>query len=75
MNSFFDFKPKGFFNLFNEEPKSSIEDILREYDDSRRRSEDIEQFHRSHPDADLSDHYGWEDILDAEIDGYLDDDF
>lgn len=41
-------------------------------DESRRISEDIQQFHRSHPDADLSDHYNWEDILDAETDGYLD---
>lgn len=75
MNSFFDFKHKGFFNFFDEEPKTTMEDILREYDESRRRSEDIQQFHESHPDADLSDHYSWEDILDAETDGYLDNDF
>ena len=43
-------------------------------DESRRVSEDIQQFHRSHPDADLSDHYYWDDILDAETDGYLDED-
>lgn len=42
-------------------------------DESRRVSEDIQQFHRSHPDADLSDHYYWDDILDAETDGYLDE--
>ena len=42
-------------------------------DEARRISEDMQQFHRSHPDADLSDHYGWEDVLDAETDDYLDD--
>lgn len=42
------------------------------YDESRRVSEDIEQFYNCHPDADLSDHYYWDDILDAETDGYLD---
>ena len=42
-------------------------------DEARRVSEDIPQFHHSHPDADLSDHYYWEDVLDAETDGYLDD--
>ena len=43
-------------------------------DEARRVSEDIQQFHRAHPDADLSDHYFWEDILDAETDGYLEED-
>ena len=61
------------WDIFNEKPDSSIGDVFRQYDESRRRSEDIEQFHRSHPDADLSDHYDWEDILDAETDGFLDD--
>ncbi len=42
-------------------------------DEARRISEDIQQFHYAHPDADLSDHYHWEDILDADTDGYLDD--
>jgi len=42
-------------------------------DESRRVSEDIQQFHNCHPDADLHDHYYWDDILDAETDGYLDD--
>lgn len=42
-------------------------------DESRRVSEDIQQFHRAHPDADLSDHYYWDDVLDAETDDYLDD--
>lgn len=30
--------------------------------------------YRSIPEADLSEHYHWEDILDAETDGYLDED-
>lgn len=42
-------------------------------DESRRASEDIQQFHNCHPDTDLSDHYYWDDVLDAETDGYLDD--
>lgn len=42
-------------------------------DESRRVSEDMQQFHSSHPGADLSDHYFWDDTLDAETDGYLDD--
>lgn len=41
-------------------------------DESRRVSEDMQQFHNSHPDADLSDHYYWDDIRDAETDDYLD---
>lgn len=42
-------------------------------DEARRVSEDMQQFHRAHPDADLSDHYYWDDVLDAETDDYLDD--
>lgn len=42
-------------------------------DESRRISEEIQQFHRAHPDADLSEHFYWDDIRDAETDGYLDD--
>ena len=42
-------------------------------DESRRVSEDMQQFHQNHPDADLSDHYFWEDVVDAETDGYLED--
>lgn len=42
-------------------------------DEARRVSEDIQQFHYNHPDADLSDHYYWEDVLDADTDGYLED--
>lgn len=59
--------------FFSREPDTTLADIYRQYDESRRVSEDIEQFHNCHPDADLSDHYGWEDILDAHTDGYLDD--
>ena len=40
-------------------------------DESRRVSEDMQQFHSSHPDADLTDHYYWDDVLDAETDEYL----
>ena len=43
-------------------------------DESRRASEDIQQFHGSHKDADLTDQYFWDDILDADTDGYLDSD-
>ena len=43
-------------------------------DESRRISEDMQQFHLSSPNTDLSDHYYWEDILDAETDRYLDKD-
>ena len=42
-------------------------------DEARRVSEDMQQFHYNHPDADLSDHYYWEDVLDADTDGYLED--
>ena len=66
------------FDLFSDskekKQESAFDDVFRQYDESRRVSEDIEQFHNSHPEADLSDHYSWEDILDAETDGYLDDD-
>ena len=43
-------------------------------DEARRVSEDMQQFHYNHPEADLSDHYYWEDVLDADTDGYLEDD-
>lgn len=42
-------------------------------DEARRVSEDMQQFHSNHPDADLSDHYFWEDVVDADTDGYLED--
>lgn len=40
-------------------------------DESRRVSEDIEQFANAHPDADVKDHYYWDDVLDAETDDYI----
>ena len=70
--SLFDlFDNSGFFNGKQD---SSFDDIYRQYDESRRISEDIQQFHNAHPEADLTDHFSWEDILDAETDGYLDGD-
>ena len=42
-------------------------------DESRRISEDMQQFRSANPDADLSDHYYWDDVCDAETDGYLED--
>ena len=68
------YKPMDLYRSSYEEPDPYREEIYRQYDASRRVSEDIQQFHESHPDADLSDHYSWEDILDAQTDGYLDDD-
>ncbi len=43
-------------------------------DESRRVSEDMQQFRSANPDADLSDHYYWDDVRDADTDGYLEDD-
>ena len=40
-------------------------------DEARRVSEDMQQFHSAHPNADVSDHYYWDDVLDAETDDYL----
>lgn len=40
-------------------------------DRSRRVSEDIEQFSNAHPDADVAEHYYWDDVLDAETDDYI----
>ncbi|MBO4476411.1 MAG: hypothetical protein J5737_06800 [Bacteroidales bacterium] len=42
-------------------------------DECRRASEDIQGFHYNYPDAELTDHYYWDDVQDAETDGYLDD--
>ena len=42
-------------------------------DESRRVSEDIQGFHSQFPDTDLSDHYYWDDVVDAGTDGYLED--
>ena len=44
-----------------------------ENDEARRVSEDMQQFHSNHRDADLTDHYYWDDVLDAETDEYLED--
>lgn len=41
-------------------------------DEARCVSEDMQQFHNAYPDADLTDHYYWDDVCDAETDGYLD---
>ena len=70
----FDYKPMNLYRSSYDDPNPAREDVFRQYDESRRISEDIQQFHESHPDADLSDHYNWEDVLDAQTDGYLDDD-
>ncbi len=42
-------------------------------DESRRVSEDMQQFHANYPEVELTDHYDWHDELEAETDGYLDD--
>ena len=68
-----DYKPMDLYRSSYDDPNPAREDVFRQYDESRRISEDIQQFHESHPDADLSDHYNWEDVLDAQTDGYLDD--
>lgn len=67
-------RPMNLYRSSYEDTNPDRDDVFRQYDESRRISEDIQQFHESHPDADLSDHYSWEDILDAESDGYLDED-
>ena len=43
-------------------------------DDSWGSSEYIRQFHNADPGCDLSDHFDWQEITDAETDGFLDDD-
>ena len=40
-------------------------------DEARRVSEDMQQFHNCHPDAELTDQYYWDDVLDADTDDYL----
>ena len=57
-----------------EDPDKVRDDVFRQYDESRRISEDIQQFHNANPKTDLSDHYYWEDVLDAESNEYLEDD-
>ena len=43
-------------------------------DDAWGTSEYIRQFHNDDPDMDLSDHFDWQERMDAESDGYLDED-
>ena len=40
-------------------------------DESRRVSEDMQQFYGGHRGADKTDHYDWADVLDADTDGYF----
>lgn len=72
------------YSDFTREENSSWGNITDDYygkhgefdinDEARRISEDMQQFHNANPDADLTDHYYWDDVLDAETDGYLEDD-
>ena len=66
--------PMDLYRSSYEDPDKAREDVFRQYDESRRISEDIQQFHNANPEADLSDHYYWEDVLDAESNEYLEDD-
>ncbi|MCR5548679.1 MAG: hypothetical protein K6F25_08000 [Bacteroidales bacterium] len=66
--------PMDLYRSSYEDPDKAREDVFRQYDESRRISEDIHQFHNANPEADLSDHYYWEDVLDAESNDYLEDD-
>ena len=69
----YQYRPMNLYRSSYDDPDPDRDDVFRQYDESRRISEDIQQFHNAHPDSDLTDHYSWEDILDAETDGYLDD--
>ena len=42
-------------------------------DEGYRESEDMRIFHNSFRDVDLTDHYDWNDVFEAETDDYLDD--
>ncbi|MBR4809994.1 MAG: hypothetical protein IK031_06920 [Bacteroidales bacterium] len=42
-------------------------------DEKRKECENIQDFHINHPDVELTDHFDWSDVLEAETDGYLDD--
>lgn len=42
-------------------------------DEARSTSEYIQIFHNDDPDADPTDNFHWDEVLDAESDGYLDD--
>lgn len=44
-----------------------------ENDEARSTSEYIQIFHNEDPDADPTDNFHWDEVLDAESDGYLDD--
>ena len=64
-----------------EEEEEDSHDMTRDYygkhgefelnDEALRASEDIRGFHSNYPDTDLSDHYYWEDVLDAETDDFV----
>ena len=42
-------------------------------DESRRVSEDMQQFYSGRRGADKTDHYDWADVLDADTDGYFEE--
>ena len=42
-------------------------------DEARSTSEYIQIFHHETPDADPTDQFHWDEVLDAESDGYLDE--
>lgn len=54
--------PEGYYGMNGE---------FETNDRSRQVSEDIEQFSNAHPDADVTEHYYWDDVLDAETDDYI----
>ena len=54
--------PNGYFGMNGE---------FETNDRSRQVSEDIEQFSNAHPDADVTEHYYWDEVLDAETDDYI----
>lgn len=76
-------KPYGPTETMPVRPYRDSSDMTKDYmgrhgefdynDEARRISEDMQQFHNANPDADLSDHYYWDDVLNAGTDGYLDD--
>ena len=76
-------KPYGPTETMPVRPDRDSGDMTKDYmgrhgefdynDEARRISEDMQQFHNANPDADLSDHYYWDDVLNAGTDGYLDD--
>lgn len=54
--------PEGYYGMNGE---------FETNDRSRQVSEDIEQFSNAHPDADVTEHYYWDEVLDAETDDYI----